>query len=134
MQETENLDGRLYLLHVILQTPMSEKTIVARFVQLSGIEIIRDWIEGYRRSEDSKAVIILNQILSVLNRLGITIDILERTKIGKKVGGLTKHTNASISAKAGSLISKWKKLLAPKEERKPVKPKLKDSKPSQIKT
>lgn len=134
LRETENHDGRLFLLNVLMSTPLSEKATLTRFVQLQGIEILRDWIEEHRRSTNPDEHAVLNSILSTLNKLTITIEILDRTKVGKKVGALARHSDPAISAKAGSLISKWKKLLAPKEERKTAKPKRNDDQRVGIKT
>jgi hypothetical protein len=61
----------------------------------------------------------------------MTMEILEKSGIGKTVNNLCKINDPSLQAKAKSIVSKWKKLVTnPEEERKPItnvkKPKVKE--------
>jgi hypothetical protein len=128
MKETENAEGRNYLLKVLLNTPQTDKATLSRFIQLSGIELLGKWIRAHKRSPSQEDEQILHSILSCLNKLAITMELLERTQIGKVVNSLCKATEPSIAAKASSIISKWKKLLSsPIEERKAQPKKLKET-------
>eukprot|EP00360_Condylostoma_magnum_P000040 CAMPEP_0168314814 /NCGR_PEP_ID=MMETSP0210-20121227/9514_1 /TAXON_ID=40633 /ORGANISM="Condylostoma magnum, Strain COL2" /LENGTH=82 /DNA_ID=CAMNT_0008285141 /DNA_START=322 /DNA_END=570 /DNA_ORIENTATION=- len=44
------------------------------------------------------------------------MEILDRTEIGKTVNGLSKHQDLSIQAKAGQIVSKWRKMISSPEE------------------
>jgi len=72
---------------------------------------------------------VIHSSLSCLNKLNITLEILDKTEIGKIVNSLHKHPDASIQAKAGTIVSKWKKnVIAPEEPKRPSKPKSKETK------
>ena len=116
MRETANTDGRAFLIKVILNTPQTEKATLTRFIQLGGVDILGNWINEHKKSQVQEDKEILNGILSSLNKLTITMDILERTDIGKIVNNLSKIPDLSIQAKAKSIVSKWKKLIMPSEE------------------
>ena len=116
MKETANTDGRAFLIKVILNTPQTEKATFTRFIQLGGVDILGNWINEHKKCQAQEDKEILNSILSSLNKLTITMDILDRTEIGKIVNNLFKITDPSIQAKAKSIVSKWKKLVVPTEE------------------
>lgn len=40
MKETNNVEGRIYLVKVLLNTPQTDRAILTRFIQLDGIEIL----------------------------------------------------------------------------------------------
>lgn len=44
------------------------------------------------------------------------MEILDRTEIGKIVNGLSRHQDLSIQAKAGQIVSKWRKMITNPEE------------------
>jgi hypothetical protein len=133
MKETANTDGRAFLIKILLNTPQTEKATLTRFIQLGGVDILGNWINEHKISQAQEDKEIINSILSSLNKLTITMDILEKTEIGKVVNNLSKVMDPSIQAKAKSIVSKWKKLVAPSdEERKQVikPPKIKEAKVS----
>lgn len=126
MKETENTEGRNYLLKVLLNTPQTDKATLSRFIQLGGIELLGGWIREHKRCPNLEDGQVLHSVLSCLNKLAITMELLERTEIGKIVNSLCKAAEPSIVAKASSIISKWKKMFStPTEDRKvqPKKPK-----------
>jgi len=51
-------------------------------------------------------------IIQALDRQEITIQTLEKTKIGLTVAKARKHENKALASEASKLISKWKKLVA----------------------
>lgn len=128
MNETENTEGRNFLLKVLLNTPQTDKATLSRFIQLNGIELLGKWIRAHKRSPTQEDEQVLHSVLSCLNKLAITMELLERTEIGKVVNSLCKATEPSIAAKASSIVSKWKKLFStPTEDRKVQPKKLKET-------
>jgi len=117
MRETENTEAREYLLRVLLATPQADKTTPSRFIQLGGVELLGRWINEHRKENDPEDKQVLHSVLSCLNKLNISLETLQRTDIGKIVNGLNKHVDSSISAKAVSIVSKWKKQVAPPSEK-----------------
>lgn len=125
MREAGSAEGKDYLLKVLLNTPQNDKSILSRFIQLSGIEILGTWISQHRESSSQEDTQIVHCCLSCLNRLSISTEILNRTQIGKAVKKLIKHADSSIQAKANTIVSKWKKIVTEQEDpKKPQKPKI----------
>lgn len=125
MGETENTEAREHLLKVILATPQSDKTTSSRFIQLGGVEILGKWINDHRKQSEQEDKQVIHSVLSCLNKLNISMDTLQRTDIGKTVNGLSKHMDSSISAKAASIVSKWKKqITGPQDEGSKSAPKI----------
>jgi hypothetical protein len=131
MKETANIDGRTFLLRVILNTPQTERATFSRFIQLDGVDILGAWINDHKSNTTQADREVINSALSCLNKLSMTMEILEKSGIGKTVNNLCKINDPSLQAKAKSIVSKWKKLVTnPEEERKPItnvkKPKVKE--------
>lgn len=117
MRETANTEGREYLLKVVLATP--DRPTLTRFIQLGGVELLGQWINEHRKQTGQEDRQVLHTMLSCLNKLNISRETMQRTEIGKVVNSLSKHTDSSISAKAASIVAKWKKQIAePAEESK----------------
>lgn len=124
MKETANTEGRDYLLKVLFNTPQTEKAALSRFIQLGGVEILGTWISEHRDSVEQEDIQIVHSCLSCLNKITISTELLDRTQIGKIVNKLAKHSDASIQAKANTIVSKWKKMVSEQEDsKKPQKPK-----------
>ena len=107
MRETANTEGREYLLKVVLATP--DRPTLTRFIQLGGVELLGQWINDHRKQSSQEDRQVLHTMLSCLNKLNISLETMQKTEIGKVVNGLSKHTDSSISAKAASIVAKWKK-------------------------
>jgi hypothetical protein len=60
MRETEALDGRVYLLAILISTPQSKETVLTRFVQLNGIEMLKDWIDTHKKEQDKENMDVLS--------------------------------------------------------------------------
>ena len=119
MRETANTEGKEYLLKVLFNTPQSEKAALSRFIQLNGVEILAGWIAQHQSSQEQDDIQIVHSCLSCLNKLTISTELLEKTKIGKVVNKLAKHSDPSIQAKANTIVSKWKKIATEQEDLKP---------------
>ncbi|OMJ81331.1 hypothetical protein SteCoe_18255 [Stentor coeruleus] len=124
MRETANSDGKDYLLKVLFNTSQTEQALLSRFIQLNGIEILNNWLNEHSISSEQNDNQIIHSCLSCLNKLTLNIELLDKTQIGKTVQKLAKHPDASIQAKANTIVSKWKKMATEKED---------SSKPSKIK-
>ena len=118
MRETANTEGKDYLLKVLFNTPQTEKAPLSRFIQLKGVEILGDWINDHRKNNEKEDFQIVHSCLSCLNKLAISTEILDKTQIGKIVNKLAKHPDASIQAKANTIVSKWKKIVTEQEDPK----------------
>ena len=90
---------------------------------------IENEIVGFRGSLEKllagpeKSLEELNDIISALKKIPITIDLLRRTKIGQTVQEVKKnHTDDDAGQQARALLAKWKKDCEPKEEEKKPAP------------
>lgn len=103
------LKASSFLIDSLLKTPNNESINVNnRFIQLDGINIIKDWIETVRSTNLSNRSDFLSSSLSLLNRLPIDIDILSKTKIGKTINRLTKDNDFIVQNKSTSILKRWK--------------------------
>mgnify|MGYP000066981513 FL=1 len=118
MRETQNTEGRNYLIKVLLNTPSTEKATLTRFIQLGGVELLGNWINDHKASSEQEDRQVVQSILSLLNKLTITKEILQQTKIGKTVNKLKSSSDTSIQAKATSIVSKWEKMIRDEVEEK----------------
>ncbi|KHJ77386.1 transcription elongation factor S-II protein [Oesophagostomum dentatum] len=70
-------------------------------------------MEGSKSGENAA------DLLEVLSKLPITIDILTKTRIGMTINDLRKKTpDEKLAKKAKSLIKEWKNLVDKKEDKK----------------
>lgn len=72
---------------------------------------MEDWVRAKAKlvhSVDAQDESQINDILSHLGSLPLTLEILQATKIGVNVNKLKKHSSTEISSLARSLILKWK--------------------------
>ena len=118
MRNTGDIEGRDYLLRVLLNTPQNDKAILSRFIQLGGLELLGLWINAYRHNSQLEDTQIIHSCLSSLNKFTISTDLLDRTQIGKAVNKLVKHADPSIQAKANTIVSKWKKMVTEQDDTK----------------
>jgi hypothetical protein len=116
MRETANSDGKDYLLKVLFNTPQTERALLSRFIQLNGVEILGAWLNEHRTCSEQDDNQIVHSCLSCLNKLTLSSELLDKTQIGKTVHKLAKHPDASIQAKANTIVSKWKKMVTEKED------------------
>lgn len=126
MRETQNLDGRIFLIKVLQNTPPSEKPTLTRFTQLGGVEILGTWITEHRNTNDTEDKQVIHSVLSSLNKLAITKEDIEKTEIGRIVNSLKKSNDQSIQAKATGVVAKWEKMIRDAAEsaiKPPAKPK-----------
>ena len=118
MGETANSEGKDFLLKILLNTPQTEKSVLSRFIQLNGLDILDNWLNEHRVNIEKEDFHIVHSCLSCLNKLSISAELLEKTQIEKTVNKLAKHPDASIQAKANTIISKWKKMITEQEDPK----------------
>lgn len=126
MEETANLDGKEYLLGVLMRTPQNDQATLGRFMQLGGISVLASWLSEI----DEESVQIVHSALSCLSKFSLPQEILDSTKINRVLRKLSKNSDPSISAKAASILSKWKKCVSleiakPTKKTKPKEPKSK---------
>ena len=48
MGETANSEGKDFLLKILLNTPQTEKSVLSRFIQLNGLDILDNWLNEHR--------------------------------------------------------------------------------------
>ena len=124
MREASIPEAKDFLLKVLLNTPQTDKAILSRFIQLGGIEVLGSWINLYRQNSSNEGVSIVHSCLSCLNKLAISLELLDKTQIGKAVNKLVKHADPSIQAKANTIVSKWKRIVTePDDTKRPQKAK-----------
>jgi hypothetical protein len=128
MKETANREGRDYLLKVLFNTPQTDKATLSRFIQLGGVEILGDWINEHKDTLEQDDIQIVHSCLSCLNKITINTELLDKTQIGKTVNKLAKHSDASIQAKANTIVSKWKKMVSEQDDPKKLQKLKKETK------
>ncbi|CAG9318734.1 PPP1R10 [Blepharisma stoltei] len=129
MAETTNVEGRDVLLQALLRTTQNTKAIYGRFSSVGGIEQLGKWIKDHEKNEQSEDRGLLHTILSCLNKLPVTTEILEATMIGKAVKSICKHSEPGLQAKAVALIKKWASAIEnPNEVHRPPKPNYNETK------
>lgn len=122
MLQVSDLDGRSILISALLNTNQSEKTTFSRFVQLGGVEILGTWIDQSKHLEDQESKQLIQSILSSLNKLCLSKEILQRTNIGNILNGLKNARDISIQVKASSILSRWEKINSDEMAYKPREP------------
>ena len=120
-----NLEERFLLINVLLNTDQTEKTTFSKFVQLGGVEILGTWIEENKLQNNQEAKQLVQSILSSLNKLSISKEILKKTNIDNVLNSLGLLPDTSIQIKASSILSLWEKISNDEEMiYKPREPKL----------
>lgn len=81
------------------------------FIQCKGVHILQEWLK------DDQNVL----IVSCLNALPITMQILKETKIGKTINNIAKSTeDTKMKYEASNVVLKWRNLVnslkKPKED------------------
>ena len=110
MLQTSDTEGRSALAKALLNTNQSEKTTFSRFVQLGGVEILGTWIEQVRNCSDQESKQLVQSILSSLNKLNVSKEVLLQTSIGSILNTLKNAPDVSIQVKASSILSRWEKI------------------------
>lgn len=110
MDRTSDIEGRFLLIKVLLNTNQSEKATFSRLVQLGGVEILGKWIEENKIHSDQESKQLVQSVLSSLNKLNITKEVLSKTNIGTIVNSLKSYSDTSIQVKAASIFSRWEKM------------------------
>ena len=94
--ETSHL-GRDYLLRVLLCT--EDRACKELFTALGGVEILQQWIK-----QEANVLIV-----SVLNALPITREILKKTRVGVTINNIAKSTTDSkLKYEASNVVLKWR--------------------------
>ncbi len=58
----------------------------------------------------------IGDVLSSLDKVGVTLPILRESKVGATVSKLKKHANEGVSSSAKALVKKWKKVAEASQE------------------
>ncbi|KAF9369006.1 hypothetical protein CPC16_004875, partial [Podila verticillata] len=121
MEQTGNDDGKKYILNALLST--KSPTVQERFLNSSGLGILRSWIIDARKSprETHNADLLLKSML-VLKSLPFTVSKLFECKLGKSVKLLARDNEIGpdIKREAGELEAQWRQLVNDQSE--PVGP------------
>ena len=102
MKETENLDGRVYLLKII--RAMSTSATITRFIQCEGLQILSDWITEHEGNNELEN---LTYILSALVNVDFPLESIRLYNIRDKIKNLTNHVTTRVADLSRTILSKW---------------------------
>mmetsp|Transcript_1594 Transcript_1594/g.3411 ORF Transcript_1594/g.3411 Transcript_1594/m.3411 type:complete len:456 (-) Transcript_1594:100-1467(-) len=106
MRETENSEGKLYLMKVLLQTEFPAP--LSRFVQLGGVEVLVRWLNVHSRNSSQLDCLVLHTALNGLNKLNLNSDVVTRTDLAALAGALSKFPDPGVAYAAAALLARLK--------------------------
>lgn len=106
LNESQGTGNQDFLLQSMLKPSQNSKAIFDRFTSIGGVEVLGNLIRAHEKKEDNEAKALLHTILSILNKINVSVELLDTTKIGKLVSTLTKHPEQSVQAKSSAIIKK----------------------------
>ena len=102
MRETQNLDGRVYLLKII--RAMSTSATITRFIQYEGLQILSDWITEHQENNEIEN---LTYILSAIVNVDFPHESIRLYNIRDKIKNLTNHVTTRVADLSRTILSKW---------------------------
>jgi hypothetical protein len=119
MKLVKKTPARSFLATVLLN---SSEACLKHFVYvLDGLSILREWLQDAK--QDNKPALV-KLLLKVLDKIPVTLKILESCPIGKTVNNLIKNSlnDEQIAQRAKALVQKWKQAITAETQQKQQEP------------
>jgi hypothetical protein len=119
MKLVKKTPARSFLATVLLNS--SEGCLKHFVYALDGLSILREWLQDAKQ-ENKPALVKL--LLKVLDKIPVTLKILESCPIGKTVNNLIKNSlnDDQIAQRAKALVQKWKQAITAETQQKQQEP------------
>lgn len=113
-EETREGMRKVFLIAVERSSDDVKKMLVAppEGTGQCGIQTIDTWAVETQKNPESATDFLLG-IIKCLSSLPMDLECLKRTKVGKTIGALRKHTDQGLANAAKELVDKWRLLAGP---------------------